>query len=208
MKYINQKNYPHWLYTTRQELEGEAKEKGKTTTISSSGCGICSAIMVAHRLIPNCEFDLTDAINIAYETNANAKIGTDYQRFAPVFAEKLGLDFEKTNDPQRLRYCLRTGGAAVLHVKGDREGHIGVFSTGGHYIAAISASATMGGPTSFWSRSPSWRRRPCWRRPTAAPPTMRGTASSVPSASVWREKTTYQGYQKHTASAEGRFHGL
>lgn len=48
------------------------------------------------------------------------------------------LDFEMTNDPERLRYCLRTGGAAVLHMKGDREGHTGVFSVGGHYVAAIS----------------------------------------------------------------------
>ena len=33
---------------------------------------------------------------------------------------------------------VRTGGAAVIHVGGDREGHIGVFSHGGHYVAAIS----------------------------------------------------------------------
>lgn len=43
-----------------------------------------------------------------------------------------------TNDPLRLRHCLRTGGAAVLHVGGDYEGHIGVFSHTGHYITAIS----------------------------------------------------------------------
>ena len=139
MKNINQKNYPDIPYITRQLCDKEAdREKGKTTTISSSGCGLCSAIMVADRLIPNCEFGLEDAVNISYESNANVKIGTDYQRFAPAFAEKLGLDFEKTNDPERLRYCLRTGGAAVLHMKGDRDGHIGVFSNGGHYIAAIS----------------------------------------------------------------------
>ena len=139
MKYINQKAYPDLPYITRQLCDKEEdREKGKTTTIRSSGCGLCSAIMVAHRLLPNCNFGLADAINISYEAKANVKIGTDYQRFAPAFAEKLGLDFEKTNDPERLRYCLRTGGAAVVHAKGDREGHIGVFSNGGHYIAAIS----------------------------------------------------------------------
>ena len=139
MKYVNQKNHPHYLYITRQLCDKEEdREKGKNTTISSSGCGLCSAVMVAHRLIPNCEFDLPDAIALAYETKANVKIGTDYQRFAPGFAEKLDLDYEKTNDPEQLRYCLRTGGAAVVHIKGNREGHVGVFSTGGHYIAAIS----------------------------------------------------------------------
>ena len=81
MKYVNQKAYPHWLYITRTSLEGEAKEKGKTTTIHSSGCGICSAVMVADRLIPNCDFDLTDAINLSYECEANDRVGTNYRRF-------------------------------------------------------------------------------------------------------------------------------
>jgi len=139
MKYVNQKKYPHYLYVTRQLCDKEEdREKGKTTTIATSGCGLCSAVMVAHRLLPNCEGDLKDVIELSYETKANVKIGTDYQRFAPAFAEKLGLDFEKTNDPEQLRHCLRTGGAAVLHMKGDRVGHIGVFSNGGHYIAAIA----------------------------------------------------------------------
>ena len=31
----------------------------------------------------------------------------------------------------------KTGGAAVLLVAGDREGHIGLFTHGGHYMAAI-----------------------------------------------------------------------
>lgn len=138
MKYINQKEYPDWLYVTKVDMEGEEKEKGRTTTISSSGCGLCSAIMVADRLIPNCEFDLKEALRMSYDTKANHLRGTDYKRFAPVFAEKFGLDMEMSNDPERLRFCLRTGGAAVVHVKGDRDGHVGVFSHIGHYITAIS----------------------------------------------------------------------
>ena len=138
MKYVNQKKYPHWLYVTRAELEGEAHEKGKTTTIFTSGCGICSAVMVAHRLIPNCEFELQDAIDLSYECKANNTVGTNYHRFVPAFAEKLGFDYETTNDPERLRYCLRTGGAAVVGITGDRADHIGAYSTGGHYIVAIS----------------------------------------------------------------------
>ena len=138
MKYINQKEYPDWLYVTKTEMESEEKEKGRTTTIYSSGCGLCSAIMVADRLVPNCGFDLKEALRMSYDTNANHLKGTDYKRFAPAFAEKFGLDMEMSNDPERLRYCLRTGGAAVVHVKGDRDGYVGVFSHIGHYIAAIS----------------------------------------------------------------------
>lgn len=138
MKYINQKEYPDWLYVTKTEMESEEKEKGRTTTIYSSGCGLCSAIMVADRLVPNCGFDLKEALRMSYDTNANHLKGTDYKRFAPAFAEKFGLDMEMSNDPERLRYCLRTGGAAVVHVKGDRDGYVGVFSHIGHYIVAIS----------------------------------------------------------------------
>ena len=138
MKYVNQKEYPDLLYVTRVNMEGEAKEKGRTTTISGSGCGLCSAVIVADQLIPESKFTLKDAVKMSYDTNANHKIGTDYKIFAPAFAEKYSFDLEITNDPERLRYCLRTGGAAVLHVKGDREGYTGVFSHGGHYVAAIS----------------------------------------------------------------------
>lgn len=138
MKYINQKDYPDWLYVTKTDLDDANREKGRTTTVASSACGLCSAVMVADRLLADSVFELKDAIHLSYDVKANFSHGTSYKRFAPAFAEKMGFDWEGTNDPERLRYCLRTGGAAVIHIGGDREGHIGVFSHGGHYIAAIS----------------------------------------------------------------------
>ena len=138
MKYINQYDYPHYSYMTCTNLDdAKRKEWGKTTSVRTSGCGLCSAVMVADRLLPNCTFELKDALRIAYDTKANHKIGTDYKRFAPEFCARLGLTYETSNDPERLCDCLRTGGAAVINISGDREGHIGVFSHGGHYIAAI-----------------------------------------------------------------------
>ncbi len=136
MKYVNQKEYPYWLYVTK--VNEENMENGVNTTISDSGCGLCSAVMVADLLNPNSEFGLKDAMQISYDTIANHRAGTDYHRFAPAFAEKQGLELEMTNDPERLRFCLRSGGAAVIHVKGDRTGYVGVFSHGGHYAVAIS----------------------------------------------------------------------
>ena len=139
MKYVNQLLYGHIPYITRWEMETEEdREKGKRTTVRSSGCGLCAAVMVADRLLPNCAFELEDALELAVQVGAGHLRGTDYARFAPAFAEKLGLSWEPTDDPEALRQCLRTGGVAVIHVDGDREGHIGVFTHGGHYITAIS----------------------------------------------------------------------
>lgn len=138
MKYICQYDFPDIPYITRTTMDGEDYERGQRSTVKSSGCGLCSAIMVLDRLMPEYDFSVEDAVKLAYDSGANHRKGTDYKRFAPAFAEKFGLDYEMTSDPERLRYCLRTGGAAVLHSKGDRDGYIGVFTHGGHYIAAIS----------------------------------------------------------------------
>lgn len=137
MKYLNQLDYPYWLYVTRTDPTDEKHEKGKTTTVRSSGCGLCSAVMVADQLLPETAFGLKEAMELSYETGANHQAGTDYAFFAPAFAQRLGLRLETSNDAEALKDCLRTGGAAVIHIGGDREGHIGLFSHGGHYVAAI-----------------------------------------------------------------------
>ena len=93
--------------------------------------------MVADRLLTHYDFELADAIALSYEVGANHATGTDYNLFAPAFADKLGLRMERTKDINALINCLQTGGAAILLVGGDREGHIGLFTHGGHYMAAI-----------------------------------------------------------------------
>ena len=137
MKYINQLKYPHMLYITRTNPDDPGHERGKTTTIRSSGCGLCSAIMVADRLLPYYEFTLSDAIELSYSIPANRSAGTS-KEFFPAFAEKLGLKLETSDTIEELCKCLRTGGAAVVHVGGDREGQVGLFTHGGHYMAAIN----------------------------------------------------------------------
>jgi len=90
MKYINQLDYIHIPYVTRTTMEGTDWEKGQNTTVRSSGCGLCSAVMVADRLLVNYDFDLNAAVSLSYEVAANHRRGTDYKRFAPAFAEKMG----------------------------------------------------------------------------------------------------------------------
>ena len=137
MRYLNQLDYPDMLYVTRTDPDDPGHERGKRTTIKLSGCGLCSSIMVADRLLTHYEFELEDAIQLSYETGANHRRGTSYARYAPAFAKKMGLRYEGTKDVNKLIDCLQTGGAAVLLVGGDREGHIGLFTHGGHYMAAI-----------------------------------------------------------------------
>lgn len=138
MRYISQLDYPHIPYITRTSMEGEDLEKGKTTTIRSSGCGLCSSIMAADRLLDRCDLTLEDAIALSYETGANHRKGTDYGRFAPAFAEKMGLRLETSKNYEDLLRCLRTGGAAVVLVAGDRDGKVGLYTHVGHYMTAIN----------------------------------------------------------------------
>jgi len=134
MKYINQLEHPHLLYVTR--TDPEFGDTGKTTTVRSSGCGLCSAIMVADRLLPRYDFDLTNAIELSYEMKANHSRGTDPKLFFPAFAKKLGLDYKQAKTTEELIHCLQTGGAAVVHV-GKTEGRVPLFTKGGHYMAVI-----------------------------------------------------------------------
>lgn len=131
MLYINQRDYPEMPYITRTDMEGEDFARGQNTTVSSSGCGLCAAMMVADRLIPNCRFSLEDALALSYEVKANHRIGTDYDRFAPAFAQKMGLQWEQTTRVEDVRHCLRTGGAVVVLVKK------GLFTNSLHWIAVI-----------------------------------------------------------------------
>ena len=140
MRYVNQRKYPHMLYVTRQTMDEPNREHGRTTTIHSSGCGLCAAMMVADRLLPHYEFELSDAIELAYEVKANLRIGTDYEIYAPAFAEKLGLRYKMTGDVEEMRNCVRTGGAAVVLVGRGKydNGERGLFTKSGHYLTVIN----------------------------------------------------------------------
>ena len=136
MKYIMQNNYPHIRYVTN--LVDPTNDRMRVGTFARSGCGLASLMMVADRLLVNYKFDILDAVHMAYETGANRWIGTTLRYIAPVFAYQFGLELEMTDDPQKLLHCLRTGGCAVAHASGDREGRTGVFTHSGHYVTVIN----------------------------------------------------------------------
>ena len=131
MKFICQRDYPHWIYVTQTDFDTEKQLEGKSTTVSARGCGMCAAVMLADQLIPNCDFDLSQAIDLSYSVNANHRKGTDYVRYAPVLAERLGLRWESSDNIADVHRCLRSGGSVVALVRG------GLFAGTGHYINVI-----------------------------------------------------------------------
>ncbi|MBR4303839.1 MAG: hypothetical protein IKT81_00770 [Clostridia bacterium] len=140
MKYVNQLDYPEMPYITQVKSTDPEKIKiGLNNTVAKSGCGLCSAVMVASRLRVDGTFEVEDARQLSYDSGANHSSGTDGSLYFPAFAEKFNLDFVNTDSTDELLHCLRTGGAAIVACTGNREGYHGVFSDRwGHYIVAIS----------------------------------------------------------------------
>ncbi len=166
MKYVNQLDYPHLMYKTGLkcdynyylankeridasdfhgfEFTPDMKPRGEAAVanVARAGCGLCCAVMAADRLTPNSDFTLEDALDLSYAVHANEGIGTEYDPFAPAFAEKMGYEYKGTNDLKELDEWLATGGVAVTKVGGDmKDGHIGVFTHGWHYIITIGKRA-------------------------------------------------------------------
>ena len=138
MIYVNQLENPHVMYACNMADNTPEKEWLHHSSLAKTGCGICSALMVADRLCVEPEFTMKDALQISYDTGANHAPGTDYKLYGPAFAEKFGLKLVMTSDIEEVRRCVRTGGAVVANVGGDREGYVGVFTHGGHYVVVIS----------------------------------------------------------------------
>ena len=137
MRYVNQKEYPDMPYITCTKPDHPRHERGKTTSIKTSGCGLCSSIMIADRLLPSYEFELEDAIALSYEVGANYGAGTARNYF-DAFAQRFGLIKKEADTVEELLHCLHTGGAAIVHVGGDHGDYVGLFSHVGHYIVAVN----------------------------------------------------------------------
>ena len=140
MLYLNQGDYPDLPYRTMTDTP--EVEYGQNSTVKTSGCGLCAAMMVADRLIPNFSWTIEEAVQFSYDTGANHARGTDYAIFAPAFAKKFGLTLSVTDDINELSGHLRSGGAAVAHCRQDDElNPTALFTKMGHYVAVVSQEA-------------------------------------------------------------------
>lgn len=134
MLYLNQRDYRNVPYYHNVGNGGVPEER---RWISTSGCGICSACMIVEHLTTR-TLSLEECIKLSERSGANRNVGTRMLHLGPLVAEIYGLDFEMTNDVNKLIAHLQAGGEAAVNVGGDHDDHIGLFSHKGHYIVAVS----------------------------------------------------------------------
>ena len=135
MRYINQLEHEEIPYVT--DTQHPDSKFAVSGSVKIAGCGICSACMMVDRLTTE-TLSLEDCIGMSYAAEANQEPGTDMKRLGPALAERFRLSLTMTDDVDLLKHCLQAGGCCIVNVGGDREGHTGVFSRGGHYILAVS----------------------------------------------------------------------
>lgn len=82
--------------------------------------------------------DITPAETAAFalKYGARADSGTNMRRLSSLASQRWELTVETGNDLAALIAALKEGAMAICNVSGDRAGHKGIFSTGGHYIVA------------------------------------------------------------------------
>lgn len=78
MFYINQQDYPHIPYPTN--MRDPESSSAKNGTVASSGCGLCSMMMVLDRLTME-HPTLQEMIDLSIENQANMRVGTNMKIF-------------------------------------------------------------------------------------------------------------------------------
>lgn len=130
MYYWNQRDYPDIPYPSANH---------PNATVSSGGCGVTSGAMI----VSNMTSSVVDPIFMAqYAIDCGARVpeGTEMTILAENICKDYGLTYTTSADVNVLYDHLVAGGMAVINVSGDRSGHIGVLSSGGHFVVGASAT--------------------------------------------------------------------
>lgn len=133
MLYLNQLDYRHIHYEHNIANGGVPQER---RNVATSGCGLCSACMVVGNLTP-VRPTVEEMVKLTLECGANERVGSRLRILGPAIAEKYGLLYDYTNDPEEMLRCLDEGGIVVANVAGNREGYRALFSDIGHYVVIL-----------------------------------------------------------------------
>jgi len=134
MLYINQNDYSHVPYQHNMANGGAPVER---RNVGTSGCGLCSACMVVEHLTPH-HLSVEECVRLSEDNGANLKPGTSMRVLGPVLAEKFGLEFGMTCDPEEMLACLHSGGEAIVSVGSEGDGCRALFTSRGHYMVIIA----------------------------------------------------------------------
>ena len=130
MIYYNQNDYAHVPYPS---------EVRPQSNIKTSGCGVCSACMVVENLTEH-KLSVEECAKFSISVGGRDNHGTDMEKLAPPLCARFGLTFEATDDKEKvLEFLNNNRGMVIANPGGDREGHVGLFTTSGHYIVLVEA---------------------------------------------------------------------
>ena len=125
-----QLDYEHIPYPSPASPQGN---------IADNGCGVCAATMMIENML-DIPFPLEECAELARECGAREGFGTDFYIFSKALAKRFQLKLTETEDVNEAkRFMQEQQGMVVANVQGNREGYVGVFSDGGHYILLIAA---------------------------------------------------------------------
>lgn len=135
MYYLNQTEYPTVPYPHDLDHGGVPVGRGN---VANAACGPCCACMVVNNLT-FARLTLPEALRLSGEVGANRDVGTDLSILGPAVARCYGLTYANSYDIADALACLAAGGMAIANPGGDRDGRVGLFTHGGHYIVLVSA---------------------------------------------------------------------
>lgn len=122
--YYNQRNYSKVAYN---------KPNGEKKTISSSGCGVVSAVIAINTLAQKNLYTVKKMRDLAVSSGARIMDGTNEAVLLNAICKKYPeFSYKTSNNVNELVTHLKNGGVAVCN-QGDAYN---VFSTSGHFVCA------------------------------------------------------------------------
>lgn len=127
------KYYYNQLYYNNVSYDN--KSTSKKETIATSGCGVCSALMVLNNLYNSEMLTVKEMANFAISHKARDNYGTNMYTLLNAIQKYYGsIKYSTTTNINTVIKHLKNGGVAILNQGDNNAGYTNVFSTGGHYV--------------------------------------------------------------------------
>lgn len=103
--------------------------------VANNGCGICCASMMIEGML-GVAFPPDVCAPFSKRCGAREQPGTNFYILGGALAGRFDLFMRPETEIDKVVEFLRENpdGMAIANVRGDREGYVGVFSDGGHYV--------------------------------------------------------------------------